>query len=182
MHRGVSLAKDSDDLFTCPLHVIHFFEMCRHNSGSPFVRRVKETLSMLSMPESELLAMAVSIRHVFDPPVEDTSTTSNDKIQDLITLVRQQSLQLDEVIPRQTKLEERLDSLEGKSQRCITTQEISAAGKPRQAEHPPKRVGKQAPLSLSAAWYEWLAARPRIYESTTVSRTSSTSIDTRSHT
>jgi hypothetical protein len=63
-----------------------------------------------------------------------------------IGLVKAQTLQLNEVLARQTKLEERLDRLEGKAPSCITMTTPPARAA--------KRVRKQPSKPLSDAWYE----------------------------
>jgi hypothetical protein len=93
--------------------------------------------------------MAVTIRGAFDPPAKATTTTPTDKLDELIGLVKAQTLQLNEVLARQTKLKERLDRLEGKAPSCITMTTPDALTPVRAA----KRVRKQPPKPLSDAWY-----------------------------
>jgi hypothetical protein len=135
--------------------------MRRHRPSSPFSLRVNETIGSLAISESELLAMTATIRSAFDPPTKATTTTPTDNLDELIGLVKAQTVQLNEVLARQAKLEERLDRLEGKAPSCITMPTLDDLTSARAA----KRVQKQPPKPLSDFWYEWFADEPRPYES-----------------
>jgi hypothetical protein len=64
--------------------IMHYASMHRHRPDSPFVIRVHVTIAALAIPESELLAMAVTIPGAFDPPAKATTTTPTDKLDELV--------------------------------------------------------------------------------------------------
>ncbi|EGZ07818.1 hypothetical protein PHYSODRAFT_339711 [Phytophthora sojae] len=74
--------------------ILHFPEMERHRLDSPYA--------------SELLAWSITLRAAFKPPAEEKQETAAESSQNMIRVLEKLSQQLDELLLRQTRVEERL--------------------------------------------------------------------------
>ncbi|KAE9068965.1 hypothetical protein PF010_g26849 [Phytophthora fragariae] len=150
---------------------MHFPEMERHRSNSLYVIRIYEALGVLGIRASELLAWSLTLRAAFNPPAEAKEQTATAAPSSVLNALEKLSQQMDELILRQTRVEERLAALETNSgsitkQAHITTQQHCE--EPTQGQ--PKRARKRAPKALATVWFEWFTAVPRMYESASVSK------------
>jgi hypothetical protein len=150
--------------------ILHFPEMELHRPKSPYVLRIHEVLEVLGMRCSELLAWSISLRAAFYPPAEDSNDTTTESHSDVLALLNKLSKQLDELLLRQTRVEERLAALEAKPASIEQAQNTTPQHSEEPAQGQPKRARKRASKALSTVWFEWFTAVPRLYESATVSK------------
>ncbi|EGZ18005.1 hypothetical protein PHYSODRAFT_331893 [Phytophthora sojae] len=136
--------------------ILHFPEMERHRLDSPYVRRIHEALGVLNIQASELLAWSITLRAAFNPPAEEKQETV--------------SQQLDELLLRQTRVEERLAVLGANAESIDKKTNTTEQQHEDVEQSQPKRARKRASKALSAVWFEWFTAVPRMYESITVSK------------
>jgi hypothetical protein len=64
------------------------------------------------MPGSELLAWSISLRSAFYPPGEDVEETAREAPSDVLALLNKLAQQLDELLLRQARVEDRLAALD----------------------------------------------------------------------
>ncbi|KAE9040318.1 hypothetical protein PR001_g7129 [Phytophthora rubi] len=150
---------------------MHLPEMERHRSGRLYVIRIYEALGVLGIRASELLAWSLTLRAAFNPPAEDKEQTATAAPSSVLNALEKLSQQMDELILRQTRVEERLAALETNSGSITKQAHISTqrhCKEPTQGQ--PKRARKRALKALTTVWFEWFTAVPRMYESTSVSK------------
>jgi len=149
--------------------ILHFPEMERHRLDSPSVRRIHEAL-VLNIQASELLAWSITLRAAFNPPAEEKQETAAESSQDMIRVLEKLSQQLDELLLRQTRVEEKLAALGANAESIDKPTNTTEQQHQELEQSQPKRARKRASKALSTVWFEWFTAVPRMYESTTVTK------------
>ncbi|KAE9289954.1 hypothetical protein PR003_g25415 [Phytophthora rubi] len=133
-------------------------EMEHHRLDSPYVRRIHEALGVLNIQASELLAWSITPRAAFNPPAEEKHKTAAESSQNMIRVLEKLSQQLDELLLRQTRVEEKLAAL-GANTEFIDKQTNTTEQQHQELEQPqPKRARKCASKALSTVWFEWFTA------------------------
>ncbi|EGZ29033.1 hypothetical protein PHYSODRAFT_322617 [Phytophthora sojae] len=150
--------------------ILPFPEMERHRLDSPYVRRIHEALGVLNIQTSELLAWSITLRAAFNPPAEEKQETATESSQNMIRVLEKLSQQLDELLLRQTRVEERLAVLGANAESIDKKTNTTEQQHEDVEQSQPKRARKRASKALSTVWFEWFTAVPRMYESTTVSK------------
>ncbi|KAE9361725.1 hypothetical protein PF008_g753 [Phytophthora fragariae] len=82
----------------------------------------------------------------------------------MIRVLERLSQQLDELLLRQTRVEEKLAAL-GANTESIEKQTNTTEQQHQELEQPqPKRARKRASKALSTVWFEWFTAVPRMVQ------------------
>ncbi|KAE9172862.1 hypothetical protein PF005_g26520 [Phytophthora fragariae] len=173
---ALNLDDDVADVLTATLFM-HFPDMLRLCEGSPFITKVRETLAELNIGESELLAWGVTItRAIVTPPA--TTASATDDVEEkhspaLVDLIKRQSEQIDVLILQNKRLDERMLAVESEL-RTLTKNpaadsacsDLSLTVAEQQSPLAAKatRSKKKGAQSLSAIWFEWFTAEPRLLE------------------
>ncbi|KAE8976532.1 hypothetical protein PR003_g26110 [Phytophthora rubi] len=180
---ALNLDDDVADVLTATLFM-HFPDMLRLCEESPFVTKVRETLAELNIGESELLAWSVTITRAFVTPPATTASAADDVEEKhspaLVDLIKRQSEQIDVLILQNKRLDERMLAVESQLRTLTKTPAADSACSamlPTVAEQPSPlaakatRSNKKGAQSLSAIWFEWFTAEPRVYASKSVKKT-----------
>ncbi|GMF36648.1 unnamed protein product [Phytophthora fragariaefolia] len=142
--------------------------------ASELVTKMWKAMTARAIGEAEVLAWSATIRRAFNSPVEPSSRRdSNTESSALLDLLKLQSKQLDVLILLNKRLEDRLLAVEMQMHTQLgepTPSEQSGADQPAgrtasQNENEAHRPKKKGPQSLSAVWYQWFTAEPRVYAS-----------------
>jgi hypothetical protein len=147
--------------------ILHFPEMERHRLDSP---SVYEALGVLNIQATELLAWSITLRAAFNLPSEAKQETATESSQNMIRVLEKLSQQLDELLLRQTRVEEKLAGF-GANAKSIDKKTNTTEQQHQELEQSqPKYARKRASKAPSTVWFEWFTAVPRMYESTTVNK------------
>ncbi|GMF38323.1 unnamed protein product [Phytophthora fragariaefolia] len=132
-----------------------------------------------SIGEAEVLAGSTTIRRAFIPPPEASSPSGcSCDASAVLQLIKRQSEQIEVLILQNKRLEDRHLALEAQLCTQLDIPAISerpcrqpAATPSASQVQPTVRPKKKGSQSLSAVWYEWFTAEPRVYVSRSLKKT-----------
>ncbi|EGZ22666.1 hypothetical protein PHYSODRAFT_330408 [Phytophthora sojae] len=177
----LNLDDDVADVLTATLFM-HYPDMLVLCPSRPLITKIRELLAQRAIGESELLAWSVTINQAFvAPPASEASASAGEEQSPaLIDLIKRQSEQIDVLILQNKRIDERILAVEAHLQALTNTAATQSANTdatlPAPEQPPPigattTRPKKKGAQSLSAIWFEWFTAEPRVYVSRSVKKT-----------
>lgn len=164
---------------------MNFSDLLLLAENCALISRMREAMSARTIGEAEILAWGACIRLDFDPPREKNNPLEpKSDVAEVLEVLKEQSKQIHVLTLQNKRLEERQLAMEmivrshfnisvhdeqpntGLSQASVTPQTLQQA----QQTVRPKKKGSQ---TLSAVWYEWFTAEPRVYVSRSVKKNNS---------
>ncbi|KAG2787351.1 hypothetical protein PC129_g6312 [Phytophthora cactorum] len=179
---AMNLDEDVAKVLTATL-TLHYLDMLVLSPDSAIVARVRDATSARAIGEAEVLAWSDTIRRAFTPPPEISKTSDSESHSaEVLSIGKRQSEQISVLILQnklavETKLHPPLDTGSRSGQIDAAPSATSQPEATHESQHSsqtlrqtvcPKKKGSQ---SLSAVWYEWFTAEPRVHASRSVKKT-----------